>query len=139
LFILPLRPSSPLPFLSSRELAYLPNAPSSLGDFFLPILSALSPSFGPVLLRLTFGSAILYPIYFPCRTNIVARPSIGYLCFHLGSSSPVVALSSHSGHFLPTTFLPDMVSILVFLFFVFLVRVCVCFFQFLHLLFLLII
>ena len=104
-------PSDPLPLLPHRKLAYVLDAPSSLDDFFLPFLSALSHSFGPVLLLLAFGSAVMCPIYFPCRIHVVTRPSANPLQPHPGSSLPIVAISSHSSHFPPTTFLPDMVSI----------------------------
>jgi hypothetical protein len=112
-FVLPLWPSSHLPLLPPHELAYLPDAPNSLGDFFLPFLSALSPSFG--LLLLAFRSAVLCHIYFPCWIHVVAHPSVGPLRLHLGSSSPIVAVASRSSHFPPATFLPDLVSIFVFL------------------------
>jgi hypothetical protein len=70
----------------------------------LRIAAALSPYFPPLVqlcLILAFGSAVLCPIYFPCRIHVIARSSAGPLR--------------------PTTFprqpsSPDMVSILVLLF-----------------------
>ena len=50
-----------------------------------------------------------------CQTHVITHPSTGPLLLRSGSSSPATAISSHFGHFPPTTFLLDMVSILFFL------------------------
>jgi hypothetical protein len=124
----PLQPSSRLFLLSPCELAYLLDALSSLGDFFLPFLSALSPLWS-LFFCFWFSDQPLC-----ARSTFLARPMSSltpppvlfgsiWVHHHLSELFPRVS-TIFPRQPSSLTWFPSWVSC----FFVFFIRVCVFFF-----------
>jgi hypothetical protein len=127
----PLRPSSPLPLLlPPYELAYLLDAPSSLGDFFLPFISAISL---PLVPFFAFGFRIghsvpdLLSLPNPCRCSPLCQSFLAPSGFIVTCHGCFLAFQPFSPSNLPSRhgfrfgFLVSLFFLLEFVF------VCFCF------------